>query len=297
MKPFGISSSALSHHRKRDTKLKLKRAIPISELAQKTGLPASTIRFYVREGLIPQPVKTGQTRAYYSQEHLKAIQVIQKKKSAGKKSLHKIRMEVAKKIEKNCQAGETPIPFNPRDKIINSATELFSSKGYAETNIADIVDHAKMSKETFYLHFRSKEALFMECADKVFHEMYRDVWQQLRDEKDIAKRSAKRTTAFFASYPKWITMMNLVRALSVGNAAFKDKFKSLLRQMIDPIIKEQKRLKEQGIYSRDVDYDLSGYLSMGMAEYGALLISRGVTSENEVTDYIVRIVSQGLLNT
>ena len=277
--------------------MKLKHAVPISELAQITGLPASTIRFYVREGLIPQPMKTGLTRAYYSQEHLKAIQLIKKKKSGGKKSLNKIRAEVSKKFERNHREGETPLPVNPRDRILTSATELFSSKGYAETSIADIVDHAKMSKETFYLHFRSKEALFMECADKVFYDMYRDVWQQLRDEKDIVKRSVKRTTAFFASYSKWITMMNLVRGLSVGNAAIKEKLKSLLRQMIDPIIEEQKRLGQEGIISRNVNIELSGYLSMGMAEYGALLISRGASTDGEVSYYIGRIITNGLLNT
>ena len=37
----------------------------ISELARRADVPRATIQFYVREGLLPAPVKTGRTMAYY----------------------------------------------------------------------------------------------------------------------------------------------------------------------------------------------------------------------------------------
>lgn len=280
-----------------DNPLRNKKKYTIAEVSQKTGLPLSTIRFYVQEGLIPKPVKTSQTRAYYSSDHIKVLRRIQRKKTVGKKSLKKIKEELDRKSGGIPGPAETQGGIHPQENILSSATELFSRKGYAETTIDDIAEHARVSKETVYKYFRSKEALFMECADKVFHDMYRDVWQQLREEKDIVKRSAKRASAFFASYPKWITMMNLARSLSVGKGPFKEKFKDLLRLIIDPIVKEQKRLKEQGVFPREVDYDLMGYMSMGMAEYGAILISQGMCTEEEVIEYIHQIVINGLLNT
>jgi AcrR family transcriptional regulator len=274
--------------------MKERKVMQISELARITGVPASTIRYYVREGLIPQPIRTGKTRAYYRQDHLKAIELIKKRQATGRKSLQVIRREVEKRMSQKNMVSIISIPPSHKDKIISSATELFSSKGYAETSIDDIASHARMSKETFYAHFRNKEELFMECADKVFHDMYREVWQIIRDEKDVSKRASIRTSAFFASYPKWIIMMNLVRGLSVGNPAFKEKFKKLLKQMITPISKEYKVFNRDGLYARNIDSTMYGYFTMGMAEYGALLISRGLSTEQEVNKYLDRIISHGV---
>jgi AcrR family transcriptional regulator len=44
-----------------------------------------------------------------------------------------------------------------KDRIINSAHELFSEKGYDKTTVADIIKKAGSSKGGFYHHFRSKE--------------------------------------------------------------------------------------------------------------------------------------------
>jgi AcrR family transcriptional regulator len=44
-----------------------------------------------------------------------------------------------------------------KDRIINSAHELFSEKGYDKTTVADIIEKAGSSKGGFYHHFRSKE--------------------------------------------------------------------------------------------------------------------------------------------
>jgi len=275
--------------------MKKKGLMQISELSQITGIPASTIRYYIREGLLPQPIRTGKTRAYYMQDHVKGIELIKKRQGSGHKSLMVIRKEVEKKLSKENITNKTPMPLSHRDKIMSSATELFSSKGFAETSIDDIVSHARMSKETFYVHFRNKEELFMECADKVFRAMYKDVWQQLRDEKDMVQRILNRAEAFFKSYPKWITMMNLVKGLSVGNPVFREKFKKLLAQMIKPVIRENEILKQNGTIMRSMDSAMAGYFTMGMAEYGALLISRGQCTVEEVDSYIIRIISHGLL--
>jgi len=270
-------------------------AMQISELAALAGVPVSTIRYYIREGLLPQPFRTGKTRAYYSSEHLKGIELIKKKQAAGNKSLDAIRKDIEKRFDLQKNSSELQIAPGHREKILSSATELFSSKGYAETSIADIAGHAKISKETFYIHFKNKEELFIECADIVFHNMYNNVWQEIKDEKNIIERSKKRARAFIASFPKWITMMNLVRSLSVGsNPTFREKFKNLLSQMIDPISHDYENFKKESNINKKTDSTLAGYFIMGMAEYGAMLISRGICTEDEVINYVSTIIMQGL---
>ena len=46
------------------------------ELAEASGVPAGTIKHYLREGLLPQPVKTSRNMAYYSPEFVDRIKLI-----------------------------------------------------------------------------------------------------------------------------------------------------------------------------------------------------------------------------
>ncbi|MFW3615486.1 TetR/AcrR family transcriptional regulator [Billgrantia antri] len=57
-----------------------------------------------------------------------------------------------------------PYPTNhkakSRERILKSATELFSRKGFEKVSIGQIMKLAKMTHGAFYAHFASKEALY-----------------------------------------------------------------------------------------------------------------------------------------
>ena len=48
------------------------------ELAEASGVPAPTIKHYLREGLLPEPVKTSRNMAYYPQEFVDRIKLIKR---------------------------------------------------------------------------------------------------------------------------------------------------------------------------------------------------------------------------
>jgi DNA-binding transcriptional MerR regulator len=48
----------------------------MGELAQASGVPAPTIKHYLREGLLPEPVKTSRNMAYYPAEFVDRIRLI-----------------------------------------------------------------------------------------------------------------------------------------------------------------------------------------------------------------------------
>ncbi len=64
-----------------------------------------------------------------------------------------------------------------KDRINHESLKLFSSKGYLNTSISDILQAADTSKGGFYNHFESKEDLFYEvlaisqniCREKVHY--------------------------------------------------------------------------------------------------------------------------------
>lgn len=48
----------------------------MSEVARLSGVPASTIQFYLREGLLPAPLKTSRNMAYYDPATVDAVKLI-----------------------------------------------------------------------------------------------------------------------------------------------------------------------------------------------------------------------------
>lgn len=52
--------------------------------------------------------------------------------------------------------------MDKKQEIYNSGKELFSEKGFKDTNVADITKNAGMATGTFYNYYTSKDQLFME---------------------------------------------------------------------------------------------------------------------------------------
>ncbi|MGV1049841.1 MAG: MerR family transcriptional regulator [Solirubrobacterales bacterium] len=52
--------------------------LKIGELAEASGVPVPTIKHYLREGLLPEPVKTSRNMAYYPPEFVDRIRLIKR---------------------------------------------------------------------------------------------------------------------------------------------------------------------------------------------------------------------------
>lgn len=55
-----------------------------------------------------------------------------------------------------------------RERLVSAAAEVFAASGYHASKVSDIVGRAGVAQGTFYLYFRSKEAVFLELVDRFF---------------------------------------------------------------------------------------------------------------------------------
>lgn len=254
--------------------------IRISELSAVSGIPAHTIHFYGKEGLLPEPVKTGKTMAYYTEEHLERLQAI-KKLREEKHSIGMIKQILDQKRTGDDTSGiSEKTRSNRREDIIRSAIHVFREKGFAETSITDIIHHAGAGRGTFYAYFNSKEELFFECADRVFLEIDRDL-QEIQDEPDILHKLQLRALHFNSIYPKAMNMINLIRGASVSDRdTFREKLGQIMENLIQPISKDVERGIADGLL-RSADPTLVGWMLMGASEYGAYLFHEGYGGSTE----------------
>ncbi len=55
-----------------------------------------------------------------------------------------------------------------RERLLKSATELFTRKGYAGTTVREIVAAARVTKPVLYYYFRNKEGIYLELMKEGF---------------------------------------------------------------------------------------------------------------------------------
>jgi DNA-binding transcriptional MerR regulator len=136
-----------------------------SALEKKTGVPRTTIYFYVRQGLLPEPQRTATGRSLYSEGHVALLQRIGELKRDGQ-SLPDIKKALEKDIAR-AEESETDLAgledARVRTAILEVATEEFAAHGYRETHVMAIIQRLGINPHIFYYHFPSKLDLLVEC--------------------------------------------------------------------------------------------------------------------------------------
>lgn len=69
-----------------------------------------------------------------------------------------------KKIDRRAQ--------KTREQLQKALVELIAERGYDAITIQDIVDRAELGRTTFYLHYNSKDELFMSCHEAIIKEFH-----------------------------------------------------------------------------------------------------------------------------
>ena len=99
----------------------------ISELSRETGVPVATIKFYLREHLLPEGVRTSATQAQYGEEHVARLRLVRALIGPGGLSLNAARRALA--------AIDDP-PERPYDLIVAAGSAVSPpSEGADHTDV------------------------------------------------------------------------------------------------------------------------------------------------------------------
>ncbi len=243
-------------------------ALKISGLEKATGVPRTTIHFYVREGLLPPPQKTGRSVAFYSERHVARLREILWLKERGL-GLQDIRRALEQDV--GAQAEEHVDLVAQRDqalktRILDTATRQFAARGYQRTRVADIVTELGIGPLTLYRYFPTKRQLFLEVVNVFADWMVEYVEPQIAANPDFVKRNMRRVAGFLGLRALSPDMLAFVRAEALGeDEEIRALVKRMYWQLLKPISEEldQLRLSNDGppiIASELVTYALIGVL-------------------------------------
>lgn len=93
--------------------------LKMRELAEITGVSGATIRYYIREGILPQPIRTHRNMAYYDESYVRRVKLI--------KELQEKRYLPLNIIKKVMEESEEPIGSDEIKTILAVEGKLFKN--------------------------------------------------------------------------------------------------------------------------------------------------------------------------
>ncbi len=136
-------------------------------------------------------------------------------------------------------------PQNTRERILDSALNLFSRKGYHDTRMDEIVEESETSKGAIYFHFPSKERLFLALMDQFASLLERRIREAIEQEDEGMQRVRSALTACLDTFGKYRLPAKIMLVQAVGLGAIfekkrlevNDHFANLIRTYLDEAIK------------------------------------------------------------
>ncbi|HEU5062837.1 MAG TPA: MerR family transcriptional regulator [Solirubrobacterales bacterium] len=112
------------------------------ELAEASGVPAPTIKHYLREGLLPEPVKTSRNMAYYPPEFVDRIKLIKRLQEERYLPLKAIKDVLDARERSRTSAAEVRKRYGVPKEVLDRLAELEvltpNSRGYSPSDVTII---------------------------------------------------------------------------------------------------------------------------------------------------------------
>ncbi|MDH2424429.1 helix-turn-helix domain containing protein [Sphaerisporangium sp. TRM90804] len=183
------------------------------------------------------------------------------------------------------------------EQILDAAAELLVAYGYRRITIDDVARRAGVGKGTVYLHFASKEALFLTVLMRAQTTLIERMLSEMRADPEAVRLSRLARTAYLA-----VQEEPIVAAIVTGDAETLGALTRSAAVIAGDLIAMRERtvdhyfqtLREHGVLHSDVPADLqlhafsavmAGFL---MAEPLVLLSTSGVHAKADMLAHIVR---------
>ena len=103
-----------------------------------------------------------------------------------------------------------------RERLLEAALHLFTTRGYAATTVREIVEAAGVSKPVLYYYFKNKEGIYLELMDGT-HAIFQGLISQLTTAPGSAhQRIIRFATGIFDAFVEHIEVVRLIYAIFFG---------------------------------------------------------------------------------
>lgn len=137
--------------------------------------------------------------------------------------------------------GEPGAAGDYRARLMDGMAAAVAERGYADTTIADIVRHARVSKRTFYEQFASKEECLLALYVEVSERILRAILDAVRSTSEPREQVAVATRAYLEMMQARpvLTRTLFIEILAAGPAGLQvrreinQRYAELLRMVVE----------------------------------------------------------------
>jgi AcrR family transcriptional regulator len=259
----------------------------MKQLSQASGLPVSTIKFYMSKGLLPAPRKEKPNVAFYNESFLTRLVVIKTMRSEGlsvksMKSIldkyafdkvsdwsdfrDKARGKEAHELGLEERLAAMSDEERRTEQILGAAARVFSVRGYHNTTVDDIAAEAGISKGTCYQYFPGKEDIFIATMERSLETILAEADASVDSAEDALTALGLKGLAFISKYRDLQFMfMGVVSETLGGNDRLKKKASQMYQRVAEFLARDIERGIEEKIF-RPVNPMAVSYALMGIAE-------------------------------
>ena len=188
------------------------------------------------------------------------------------------------------------LEVNARERLLETATELFAEKGYAGASVREIVEKAGVSKPVLYYYFKSKEGLFyaiLEWAAGVQQKILNEIFETRGTVLDRFIFLYRRVYEGIQQYKSlYIMIHGLIYGPPQGVPEY--DFASYQRHMLDAV----KRIYAEGVSSgeiRKVDAEEVAFLVLGLMDFSLNMdMVLPELADSQRPERLLRLAFQGL---
>lgn len=133
-----------------------------------------------------------------------------------------------------------------RERILDAAANVFSSKGYHETRVDDIVEASETSKGSVYFYFPGKQQIFLALVDQFADLLERRLAEAIAREEDGVQRVNVALQVCLETFGRYrgLAKILLIQAVGLGTIfeekrlELHDRFAQLIKSHLDQAVIE-----------------------------------------------------------
>ena len=180
-----------------------------------------------------------------------------------------------------------------REKILQSAVQLFLGEGYEATSVNDICKHAGVSKGSFYHYFETKQVLFLSLMEnwssRVMQSVLGEPITEDSNAKDVLIQMPYQFNMAFAAVPRGFPMLVDFWRQAMANPAIWKTAVEPYRYFMGFFMRIIETGQQDGSIRKDIDSEILARLLVAVA-MGYLLEA---AFDQEKADWSA-LTSQGL---
>jgi AcrR family transcriptional regulator len=156
-----------------------------------------------------------------------------------------------------------------RERLIDAARAAFEEHGFLETRVAHITRRAGAAYGSFYAYFPSKEAIFLEVANRLFVDMTHALVPAAGPGPAAAIRHANR--AYCEAYLRNAKMMAIIEQVATFNEEFQEMRRGHRALSVGRSARAIAGWQRAGLVAADLDPEMTARVLGAMVDHSLYL--------------------------